>query len=929
MPRKGGLIIKNLSPFFVAFNCGALSLALEVILSRLALRGVGSGAYASAITITVFLIGLSLGALAAQKCSAATRLKIVRYTPAALVLFTILLASNNAYLIDWATVSVALFLPSFCSAIFLSSLASSYDDHSANLIYCNSNLGSWCGALLAGFVLLPFWGINQSLLALALAASPAALLAIALQMQLDSDEFAHYESCSLLSGIFLFSGGLILTVLECDWIRLSSLILGSSTQAIAATVASVVGALALGNALAVRLAKKPRHIVLFRAIALTLSALSCLLCLVCTAYLPQIFQQMRAALIFAGDQWQYFLPRFLATALLAVPTSFSIGLLFPLFTNRLSQNDWRKAYTASAAGSAVGPALFTFVLIEHSFCQSSLEGTLRLSAIALAALALAAVTQAIMHRRSLTLATAILLFLLLPALILPVVSPPLNVQKLVSGMAYFPATEEALEQVKLEEQFLPLRFYKDGRNSTISVEENKFKNVLILKSDGKVEATIPAALDKPAGGSDLPTQSLLSLLPALIHGGDHLNCLIIGQGSGTTSGIAATLPNIEKIDIVEIEPQIVEASRLFPYAPQSEKINITIADARTYLRRAKPYDLIVSQPAEPWVAGSSALFTREFFQLTRSRLAQGGVMTQWLQLYGLTKEELICALKTFVSVYPHTTIFHRPGAGEIIMVATTEPTKSLDKKLFSAEPYRAKLAAAGVGSWQSLKQAQLLSADALEKFLGGQANSVVNTDDNLELEYGTGRYLNSKDNDQQKRAESNLALLQSEKRNAFRPILTEEQVDAELSADASAYSLINLKAKYLLSTGKTGEALVMLQKSNRLNPSCFSTHELLALSLAFAAKFEEALSETQTAHQLNGNSCRPYLIAASIYQVMGNVERARWNLNKAGQICGGSEILSRITLAPENRPPDFNARTGLPSGTLKSNLTRLLQVAGE
>ncbi len=925
--------------FLIAFSCGVLALALEVILCRLALRGVGSNAYAATITITVYLMGMALGALTAQKCALSGRRKVIQYSPLLLVTLTLALACGNAFLNDWLTVACALFLPSFCSAIFVSSLASTSNDDkiSANAIYCINNLGSWCGALLAGFVLLPGLGISASLMVLALASTPAALMAYGLRSinAIDeSEELEHHESFNLTHMVLLLVCGLTLTVLESAWIRLSALISGSSTQIIAAVIASVVGALALGNALALQLMKKPRHIPLLRSSALTLSALTCFFSFKCLLVLPQLFQNVRAAIAFADDEWQYILPRFLVATLLAFPASFFIGTLFPLYTNRLSRSDWRKAFTASSIGAAAGPALFTFVMLDLTFYQSSLEGTLRISGILLGTMALVAIAQAILYRQSLRLSTALLLTVSLVTIVFSITSAPLNCQKLVSGLAYFPATEDAIEQTNLEQKFLPLRFYKDGRNSTISVEENKFKNVLILKSDGKVEASIPAVKGKPAGESDLATQSLLCLLPALRHRESSLNCLIIGQGSGTTSGIAATLPKIANVDVVEIEPQMVQASRLFPYSlPGHAKINIIEADARAFLRREKekPYDLIISQPAEPWVAGSSGLFTREFFRLTRSRLASSGLMTQWLQLYGLSEGEFICAIKTFADVYPNTMIFHQHGAGEIILVGAMEADKHLNeryKKIFLSAPYRDKLAAAGIGSWQSFSEAHLLSSDALAKFINLQAPAALNTDDNLKLEYGAGRHLNNKNGGQEKCLAANLAIL-AKYSDYEAANLSIEQVEKELLVDSSAYKLMNVKAKQILAQGGTTEALALLQKSKALNPSSVITHELLAMALTMSGKFEEALSETQVAHQLNTSSCRPYLIAFTIYQAMGNAEMARWNLNKAGQICPESEILRQVTLPQENRPPAFNVRTGLPSGTLKSNLTRLLQVVGE
>jgi spermidine synthase len=498
---------------------------------------------------------------------------------------------------------------------------------------------------------------------------------------------------------------------------------------------------------------------------------------------------------------------------------------------------------------------------------------------------------------------------------------------MTAGLAYLPATKAALEQIKNEQKYLDFRFYRDGMNSTISVEESKLANIRILKSDGKVEATIPITKSEAASGSDLATQTMLCLLPTLMHGGSDLRCLIIGLGSGTTSSTASEKEQIKTIDVVEIEPAVVEAAKYFQ-SQLPAKLNIIQSDARAHLKSAGAYDLIISQPSEPWVAGSSALFTVEFFRLMRQKLTQEGLATQWLQLYGLSNREFLCALKTFTTVFPDTLIFHQKGAGEILLVGANSPKSlaqidsSAYKKAFLSDSGRVAMARAGIDSWETFRNDHLfvLSKEKpLSESLAANLTDIrLNSDDNLLLEYSSGRYLANKEGASEKQLAANLAILENKKNNAtiasFSPdkLPSPVALDQALALDPSAYLLLNLKGKRLLQENQAELAIQYLNRSKSLNPSIEETRELLALALTYLGKVEEGLQETQAAHLINNKSPMPYLIAACIYQIEGNGAEARLNLNKAKQNCPENEILNQIAAL------QFNA-----TGTLKSLLIRL------
>lgn len=973
---------------FGAFSCSLVSLGLELVLAKIALVNLGSSAIASTITITIYLFGLALGALMAQNCqqrstmvrAAATLLAVSPWLCLGLMSFLSTTNLPNQTILLFLTVALA--LPSTSSAALVSLLAtrqhtkkpSKKETAASNYVYLAANLGAFVGALSTGFFILPHFGMSGGLIALATLMTPAAIFSWVMTKQVPVDgpikeavKEAVEEPDSKLSAtisksipkstyLILFGTALLLTVLECDWLRLSSLLLGSSSQTFATTLAAIIAGLTIGNFIALELSKSKSDLKPQTAAALTLSTLACLLSLKSIALLPIIFQNLRIYFQLGQLENSSFLlmPQLLATAILVVPTSIGLGLIYPLYTRNLSGPEWRQAYTISAAGAIAGPAIFLLIL--------PLTSLIVVVKLCLVVLALFTFKEALSIIKKLKLVAMACIFGSIFALATTLCSPPMRSSALTAGLAYLPANKSAFEQIKREQNYLDYKFYKDGINSTISVEESKPSNIRILKSDGKVEASIPIDKSEAVSGSDLGTQTMLCLLPTLIHGGSDLRCLIIGLGSGTTSNTAQGQgqEKISSIDVVELEPAVIKAAKYFQdmnihdrdshsrdsHASSSlANLNIIARDARAHLKTDKAYDLIISQPSEPWVAGSSSLFTVEFFRLMRQRLKRDGLAAQWLQLYGLSKNDFLCALRTFSEVFPDTLIFHQPGAGEIILVGATSP-KSLEqigsnryKVAFLSSTCRQDLAKAGIDSWETFIEghiALLTKENPLAELLATEMTDIaLNTDNNMLLEYSSGRFLANREGASERQLAENLSILENKRQakmpnkssaerlpherliqeSLSRETLTSQALDEAIALDSCAYLLLNLKGKRLLQEQNAKTALSYLNRSKALNPSVEETRELLALALAYLGKLEEGLQETQAAHLLNNQSSMPYLIAACIYQIEGNDAEARTNLNKAKQNCPRNEILDQIAALK------FNA-----TGTLKSILIKLSQV---
>lgn len=887
--------------YIIVFSIGFAALSLELLLGRTANNVLGAAYPAQLMTISLYLLGLSLGGLAAMTQKWAS---LMRLGPGALSMITIGL-SFLPQPSPFAT-SLAVIATSFLCGATMSAWCGA--SSRPNLLYFLNGLGSALGAVAALFAPAAL-GLSRSYLSLGLLLLPSASLATAAATNKSSDQGRGSRVWLPVAATALIGlSSLITLLLECDYLRLAALIIGSSHIAMALVVAVMLCGLALGNWLGYRLKS-------IRPWVLPIFTLSIAASAAITAKLPAIFLGLRNL---SGDD--FLISRLLAAVLLTMPTATASGLIFPAFTRELrAQDQWRQAYFISCAGATLGPLLF-YTLIETAIVVDILQGLLR------AAAAAAALMAAFILRDTFTFARATVVFTSLVLLAAPSLPPA----KLIAGLAWAPADRQFLLEAPL-----PLKFFKIGPVCTTSVEENESANLLYLKNDGKVEATIAKDLNRPSVGSDWSTQSLLAILPAALIDGPDKNgrsALIIGLGSGTTAGALLDewcqcqkdghkCKDTGKILVAELEPAVVEAAACFPgHDRLKEEIKIAIADGRNLLS-PRSFDLIISQPAEPRLSSSAALYSRDFFSKAAASLKDHGVIAQWLQLYGFSKEELLIAVNTFTASFPHTAAFHQDGAGELILLGSTEPLalKKLAQGFFKPGR-REKLARAGIDRLQSFTDC-LVTEEQLKTWLAQSGPAAINSDDNLLLENGPLKYPQLSG---EQMLRQNLAILpkrQIAESGQSKPDLN--YCNEQIRLDGAAYCFLSHRAAILIANGRLDEALADLKRSIELYPSSAKSHELNAIALIFTGKLDLALQEAQAAHQIDQISYIPHAQAAIVYWAQGNREEARRTLNKAIQIAPESEILKDINEAfKAESTPASQGNTGI----LKSPLTKLLQI---
>jgi spermidine synthase len=275
---------------------------------------------------------------------------------------------------------------------------------------------------------------------------------------------------------------------------------------------------------------------------------------------------------------------------------------------------------------------------------------------------------------------------------------------------------------------------RDGVESSVALvmQPRGYAFIVNGKSDGSARG-------------DAATQVVLGLVGAIVNPNAR-RALTIGLGTGSTAGWLGAIPAMERVDVVELEPLVVDVARACTPVNhdmlRNAKVHITIGDAREWLLTAtNQYDVIASEPSNPFRAGVASLFTREYYRAAIDRLSADGVFVQWLQAYEIDARTLRTVYATMGSVFPHVETWQL-GRSDFALVAAKRPLVYSAHALaarIGEEPFKTALGVA----WRAIDLngflAHYLAGNALTRAIAGAGNVDVNTDDRNVVEFGFAR----------------------------------------------------------------------------------------------------------------------------------------------------------------------------------------------
>ncbi len=590
-------------------------------------------------------------------------------------------------------------------------------------LYALNTAGAVCGTLATAFALLPALGLRATIwLAVAVNACVfgfAAWIARTARDLADSDA-APSPARPVLAARWVLPllavSGWVSFSYEVLWTRLLSHLLGGSIYAFAVMLASFLLGITAGAAAAAYLVTSARRAgwtvagAQLGACALALASFRLL------TWLPT----WAAARLEAGGG----IALHAAIALCALlPSAFCFGIAFPAGVRLLAQRPEHagsasaRAYawnTAGAIAGALSCAYWTLPALAFS-------GTMQLLAATSAALSAFAVLALGLGVRAGALPLA--------ALLLVGGTRPEEPWKLLLSSP-LPVGGEADSAI---------RYYEVGRSATVLLADAGPARWR-LRSNGLPESLIIAAPSLRRAGTS--TRWLGALAPLLRP--NTARIASVGLGGGVH--LEAIPGRVSQIDVIEIESAIVAANRAIGSRRASDplsdpRVRVVVNDARSaLLLSGQRFDAVVAQASHPWTAGSSHLYTREFFALVDSRLAEGGVFVQWMGA-AFTNEALLRTLvATLLATWPHVQVY-RPLGGDLLFAASHAPL-ARDAAWIRSEVARdpSTTTALGIASALDVELALVLDEQGCRAFA---ADAPLNTDDRNELQMRSPDLLHS------------------------------------------------------------------------------------------------------------------------------------------------------------------------------------------
>ena len=287
-------------------------------------------------------------------------------------------------------------------------------------------------------------------------------------------------------------------------------------------------------------------------------------------------------------------------------------------------------------------------------------------------------------------------------------------------------------------------FRGEGINSSVLIAERAGQRHFYVS--GKAEASTAIL--------DMRLERMMGHLPGLIHPHPR-SVLTVGFGAGVTAGSFVPYPDMERLVICELEPFIPPASTEY-FGQQNNRVmndrrtRIVYDDARHYIFTTRDkFDVITTDPIHPWVKGTSTLYSKEYYQLVKSRLNPGGVVAQWLPIYDSDPDTIKTELATFFTVFPNGSIWSNNLNGDgydLVLIGQEGPTHlSLDdlQMRLDGPGYSGVAASIGEVGFHSAVEFLATYAGRAQDLKPLLVNAQINDDMNMRLQYIAGLGLNS------------------------------------------------------------------------------------------------------------------------------------------------------------------------------------------
>ncbi len=674
---------------------GIASLTYQVAWVRLLGLSMGSTSASISTVLAAFFLGMAIGSFMAERI---TRNRIHNLRPyiilelcigaSGLALLPILLNLDSFMALaptigtslgfKFALAMVLLSIPTICMGATFPVMASILirRQHEVGLrvgqLYSLNTAGAVLGAALSGFVFIPNWGLDGAIYIAFGLNMVIALIAIYFNRRWvlppfevsgttsgdSTDAKAPYRTRAL---IVLFATGFVAIATQVGWTKYLAIFTGTTIYGFAAILTVFLTGITVGSWVIKSHLERMRAPQAWMAVGLLLLGISLILTGAGLSAVPVIYEAVNHLNV--SPNTLHFVKGAIVFALLFIPT-FLFGALFPLnlklYCGNLAGVRARigKAYAINTLASIFGAILAGFWLIPQ-FGTDILLTSMALIILVLPLLFIADMPTFLpkLMLTSAGIAAAAMVWVL----------PHLSYKELISSVDY---QYDSDAQAGVKPEFLFLKEGKAGVISMVTYDGIHAK----LQNNGLNESVIHLTDPNKA----LLAETLLGLVPYMLHDKPK-TAFVVGFGGGITTR-AMTLTELESIRVVELEPAVVEAGRAIAGgeipALRDPRVRINFNDARnTLLVEPTKYDIIAAQPSHPWLAGAANVFTKNFWEIIKSRLNEGGVFGQWVNLFKMDVTTLRSLLQAFYQVFPYGMSFANLDTGDLVLIGGTKPLK--------------------------------------------------------------------------------------------------------------------------------------------------------------------------------------------------------------------------------------------------------------
>jgi len=739
--------------YLIFILSGFAGLIYESIWSHYLKLFLGHAAYAQTLVLAIFMGGMAIGAALSARYSPGWKNLLLGYALVEGIIGFFAIVFHNTFIntteltfdivipflnespililsAKWG-LGIILILPQsillgMTFPLMVSGILRRYpgnEGRTISTLYFTNSIGAVFGVLASSFLLIDAFGLPGTILSAGLINIALALVVWAIskndvypihsfnQPPAILNNETELNTLPFLLLMVAFLTGLSSFLYEIAWIRMLSLVMGSSTHSFELMLAAFILGIALGGLwLRKRIDQlsNPKQFLGYVQIAMGLMAL-----LSIWLY-HSSFDVMQAFMgIIQKSESAYPVYLFVSAAiclLMMLPATFCAGMTLPLATKLMSQTHYReRSIGAIYASNTLGAIIGIFLAVHILMPAFGLKSLITIGAgidILLGLILLNYFLQPNLLR--LPRSSLIIGFTSLILFAVSVFIAEFDNNRLVSGV-YRHGGSTSEKDILL---------MKHGKTSSVSVY--KTNGNITIANNGKPDASISLDKTKPSG--DDFTQVLLGLLP-LAHYPTAENAAIIGLGSGITPESVLASDNIKSVDSIEIESAVVDGSRLFEdrvYKTHNDpRSRIYVDDAKTFFStRDYKYDIIVSEPPNPWVSGVSSLFTQEFYHRIKNHINDDGLFIQWLHLYEINTPLVATVFNALGKEFSDYMVYIAHNNVDVIIVASKNgPVPPLSKGLFLNRDIAEQLSLFDINSIHDFKIFQVADKETLHPLL--------------------------------------------------------------------------------------------------------------------------------------------------------------------------------------------------------------------